>query len=319
MLGHNTRTLTRTSTSKSPAEPRHRSDPLDPAPPEPGRSAPGTAGPSGAGGGERSPGAAQRRPGPSGRATAAGPAPSPDRRQRAEAPPPPSPAPLAPGIHPLLPSCRPPPPSLPRAAAAAPAGYSQDGGLGRHGGDALQHQMHAAHRGAEAEAAAGAPHAPALRRRLRGGGGEEPLAAEQQQQQQAEPGGGRRFAPGHAAWRRARRRKRRRGAPADPRRARSAPGCRSGRRRGDPGPRAGWRRGRRWARPGRRSDGWAAAPRGSAPPSARSGTEPRWGRGPPATRAAAPPCAEETAWRHPLSGTVACTSGEERRKAKWGD
>lgn len=59
--------------------------------------------------------------------------------------------------------------------------------------------MHAAHGGAEAKAAAGAPHAPALRRRGLRGGGAKPLAAEEQQQQEAEAGGGPRVAPGHAA------------------------------------------------------------------------------------------------------------------------
>lgn len=78
------------------------------------------------------------------------------------------------------------PGALPPAPRAPP--HSQDGGLRRHGGHGLQQQMHAAHRGAEAEAAARTPVG-----RPGGDLGQRPPAPAQHERQQA----GARGAHGH--------------------------------------------------------------------------------------------------------------------------
>lgn len=77
--------------------------------------------------------------------------------------------------------------------------HLQDGGLRGHGRDALQHEMHAAHRGAEAEAAAGAPHAPPLERRRRSRG--LLRGSQRRQEEQQQPAAQSRKAPRHAAER----------------------------------------------------------------------------------------------------------------------
>lgn len=185
-----------------------------------------------------------------------------------------SPAPGAP-----RPAARPGPrpPGAPRFPGPWPRAppHSQDRGLRRHGGHGLQQQMHAAHRGAEAQAAAGTPVA-----RPGGDLGQRPPARAQNECQQA----GARGAHGHDP-----RRAGRLGARTDsegPARPPPAPDC------ARPPP----RRGPRPSCAPRAGGASCAHARGSAlpaPTSPRAGA----GRGPPA-RSAAPgrPRLRRTGW-----------------------